>query len=60
MYDVRIIAPAENDITEIYTFLKYQLHAPDSAERFRAGIRQAVTTLSENPHRGAPYYRGNT
>ena len=58
MYDVRIIPPAENDIKDIYTFIKYQLHSPDGAERFRVGILQAVGSLKENPNRGAPAPRG--
>lgn len=57
MYEIQIIKPAENDITEIYTYIKYQLHAPDSAEKFLKGIRRAVATLRENPNRGASYFR---
>lgn len=58
MYEIQIIKPAEDDITEIYTYIKYQLHAPESAEKFRKGIWRTVDTLKENPNRGASYFRG--
>lgn len=59
MYEIQIIKPAEDDITEIYTYIKYQLHAPESAEKFRKGIWRVVDTLKENPNRGSHIFEAH-
>ena len=58
MYDVKILPVAEKDITDIYTHMKYRLHVPDLAEKFRLEVKATVDTLKENPNRGSKHYHG--
>lgn len=54
---VEIIPSAENDIKEIYYYIRHKFKAPLTASQFLDGITAKIKTLEEYPERGAPYGR---
>lgn len=42
MYKVKILPNSEKDIADIYSYIKYRLHLPDLAEKFRIEVKDTV------------------
>lgn len=52
-YDVILTRRAKNDIIDIGDYIAYTLLEPETAYRFVAGLRSAISTLQELPNRFA-------
>ena len=51
IYDIRIMAPAQKDMREIYRYITEELNNPDAATRRILLIDDKINSLKESPNR---------
>lgn len=55
MIQIKIIPPAEQDIKEIYDYIKYHYRNKPAANKFLNGIKSRINDLKQFPLQGVEY-----